>query len=458
MPAGHLGLAFGAEWRLESFRDDRDPRLDGTITYTDSVTGERSDSDVMGSSPTSDTSGHRHVISAYAEVAVPLVSPEMDVPLVRSLDLQLAGRYEDYSDVGDVLKPKVALGWQMTDWLMWRAAWSEGFRAPNLPQVFERGVERVNTRSDYVRCEADLRAGRIADFDSCSSLQQVPSSRSGSSDLKPEDVENFSAGFVLSPTSALRLSADYWRVEQKGVVGIFGDSNHIALDYVLRVRGSSNPNVIRAAPDQDDIDAFAGTGLEPVGEIIAVVDNYMNLLPRTIEGIDFGFAYRWDDTPLGDWSLGLNAARLLEFYQDPSPEAALILEAQQSGEISSGFVVAGAEDLMQRDGRPKWRGTANLTWRMNQWTTGVWASYVGDVLGSATLADGTPFMIDDWLTVNLYGQYAFEDGWLDGTTVRLGVRNVADEDPPLADESFGYMGDLHSNRGRYWHVSLRRKF
>ena len=465
LPAGGLGIAVGTEWRRESFRDDRDPRLDGTITFTNPVTGEISGSDVMGSSPTPDTSGHRHVVSAFVEFAIPLVSSEMQIPAVQSLQFQVAGRYEDYSDVGDVATPKVAFAWQLFDWVGVRAGWSEGFRAPNLPQVFERGVERVNMRTDYVRCEAqartDLRAGRVPNFAACAITQQVSNTRSGSRDLEPENNENYSAGLVFTPTFApsLTLSANYWRVEQEGVIGIFGDGNHLALDYLLRVRGSSNPQVIRRAPDQDDIDAFAGTGLEPVGDVITVIDNYVNLLPRKADGIDFAVQYRLGTAAAGNWNFNLNAARLLTFTQDPSADAQAIINAQASGEISNSFAVEVARDLVERDARPKWRGTLSVNWSMDNWGAGIFGNYVGRTLdANAALDDGTPFEIEDSITANVYGQYGFSNGWLDGTTVRLGVRNVTDEDPPLADESYGYLGELHSNRGRYWYASLRRQF
>ncbi len=75
LPGGDLGVAAGVEWRRETFYDDRDPRLDGTITFTDSVTGEFSESDVMGTSPSPDTSGTREVYSAFAEVFVPARQP-----------------------------------------------------------------------------------------------------------------------------------------------------------------------------------------------------------------------------------------------------------------------------------------------------------------------------------------------------------------------------------------------
>ena len=107
-------------------------------------------SDVMGASPTPDSSGARNTISAYLEFAVPLVSPEMDVPLMRSLDLQLAGRMEAYQGFSTVAKPKVALSWYPVRNLQLRGSWSQGFRAPNLPQLFENGIQRSNTRTDWI--------------------------------------------------------------------------------------------------------------------------------------------------------------------------------------------------------------------------------------------------------------------------------------------------------------------
>jgi hypothetical protein len=79
LPGGNVGIAAGVEWRRETFFDDRDPRLDGTITFTDSVTGVFNGSDVAGTSPSPDTNGVREVYSAFAEVFVPFVSPEMDI-------------------------------------------------------------------------------------------------------------------------------------------------------------------------------------------------------------------------------------------------------------------------------------------------------------------------------------------------------------------------------------------
>ena len=86
--------------------------------------------------------------SAYAEFQVPLVSPEeMNIPFVQAVDMQLAVRYENFDTFGGVTKPKVALSWRPFDFLLFRSAWSEGFRAPNLQQQFESGLQRSNNRT-----------------------------------------------------------------------------------------------------------------------------------------------------------------------------------------------------------------------------------------------------------------------------------------------------------------------
>ena len=55
--------------------------------------------------------------------------------------------------------------------------------------------------------------------------------------------------------------------------------------------------------------------------------------------------------------------------------------------------------------------------------------------------------------------YSFENGGiLDGTRVRFAVNNLFDKDPPLADESYGFFSELHTARGRVYHVELRKKF
>ncbi|MEL6666418.1 MAG: TonB-dependent receptor [Pseudomonadota bacterium] len=463
LPAGNLGIALGVEFRREEFKDDRDARLDGTIVFTDSVTGNVIPSDVMGSSPTPDTNGDRDVFSAFAELAVPLVSEDMNIPLVHSLDAQLAVRAEDYSDVGSVAKPKVALSWYPHPDFQVRAAYSQGFRAPNLEQINATGIRRVNGgREDWILCEATARANS-AEFTTgdCDSVS-VESVRSGGPDLQPEENDNISIGLVYQPSFVddLTFTLDWWRIEQEDVVGIFGDQNQISLDYVLRLNGSSNPNVVRAAPTADEIALYTAAGLTPAGEIVEVADQYVNLNPREFEGIDFGVNWGLDTDQLGTFDFKVNAAYLQEAFQAPSAEADLILAAVESGAADDAVDVPGSQDRVQQNGRPEWRGNASVVWRNGAWGAGLFYNYVGEVIDtSVTGPNSEIFVVDPFETISLYGQYTFEE-WLGGDTrIRIGARNLTDEEPPLADEfASGYFPSLHSNRGRYWYVDIRKEF
>ncbi len=472
--AGDVGAAFGIEARRETFKDDRDPRQDGTVMFVDAISGLTT-IDLQGNNQTLDTSGSRTIQSAFVEFQVPLVSPEMNVPLAQSIDMQLAVRHENFDTFGGVTKPKVALSWRPFDSLLIRSAWSEGFRAPNLQQQYETGLLRSNNRTDYIRCEAAVRQAAnnsqplpvfTTNCPSVSPASPVISNRQGSAALKPEESTNTTFGFVFEPDfipsewGSFTFTADWWRVEQENVIGIFGDLNHVLLDYVLRLDGGSNPAVLRAAPDADDILAFQGTGLTAVGDIIMVDDNYLNLDQRTVEGVDLGFYYNLDGTPIGDFSFRINAAYLDKFFQDVSPNGQIINAAAAAGDIPSVLSVSGEGNLVRDFGRPEWRYTSALTWRMNEWGAGWFTSYVGDVFDDFNVLSttGAPWIIEDYQTHNLYVQYEFQHETDSPTRVRLGVRNIFDETPPLADTSFGYLGDLHSAQGRFVYANVRKTF
>ena len=459
LPAGDVGVASGVEVRRETQMDDRDKRIDGTITFTDPISGAVL-SDLINSSMNPDTKGHRSVASTYIEFAVPLVSPEMSIPLVHRLDLQLAGRYEHYSDFGNTAKPKIAGAWDLIDGVRIRGSWAKGFRAPNLEQINATVVSRSNTRTDYAFCEADLRAKRITSFAGCSRSLLTTARRAGNPDLDPEESETLSYGVVLEPKfipseyGRLTFTVDYWKVKQTGLIGVFGEGNALILDYLLRQSGSSNPNVIRAAPTADDIAAFKDTGLAAAGQVLYVNDKYTNLQPQDVEGLDLGLMYRLNTDKLGDFDLNVNAAHLIKYYQSPSPGIAELLAARSAGKINAGTTINGGGNLLRQNGKTDWKVSASLTWRYKQLTVGGFTQYIGDYNDTALLdSAGSPWVVDSQITANLYGEYDFAQA---NTKLRLGVRNLTDKDPPLS--SAGYDGTVYQPYARYWYVSVKKTF
>ncbi|WP_417437928.1 TonB-dependent receptor domain-containing protein [Idiomarina sp.] len=419
--AGDIGIAAGVEYRYEAYADDRHYLLDGSTPFYDQVTGElMTNSDVLGSSFTPDSEGSRNVFSAYTELLV---------PLHETIDMQLALRYERFNDVGSVTKPKVALSWLPMDWLQLRASYSGGFRAPNLPQVVEESVSRTNSRTDPV-------------IDDRYSITEI---RGGNSKLTPEDDEIYNVGFAITPFDNFLITVDRWTIEQENVVGILNSQTHLLYDSLLRSQGSSNPAVIR----NDDL------------EVVYVNNQYDNLEVREISGTDISINYEVNSEAFGLFNFSLNAAHLRKFMQTPDPISAIVLEAQENGNpaVPIDIPVVGAGDLRQMDGNPKWRSFARLDWDLGNWGAGIRVNYVDDFYEtSVTTSDGDMMPIDSWITTDIYLDYYFNQESLDGLSLRIGARNLADKNPPIADESFGYFSDVHSNRGRYTYATLSWAF
>jgi iron complex outermembrane receptor protein len=449
---GSVGFLAGAEYRKESFSDDRDPRLDGTIVF-DSWEGETYPfvSDVVNSSPTPDNRGSRSVTSLFTEFAV---------PLHETLDLQFAGRYENFSDVGSTFVPKIAFGWTPLEWFMLRGSWSEAFRAPNLITVNESLVVRNNTRTDWT-CEYAADFGGDPDQDTLDCTTNIQRRATGSQDLKPEKSDNYSMGIVLSPLENLTMTLDFWRIKKKDTIGLFGEENHTMLDLLDRIEagtancgGVGNPAVGRNPVDDEDLPFYEAAGICPAGDLTYVDDNYQNLDTRKVEGFDWGVYYDLD-SEMGDWTFTWVGTQYTRYDQEPGGAAQALLDAQAAGTLPSNYPVAGFADLIRMDGNQETKMNARVRWSRNDWGAAVAWFYLSDFYQSSlTLEDGTQWVIPSHDYWNLSADYRF-DLWSSSTRLRFGINNVGNDRAPLADRYFGYFSDAHSDYGRSYYIDLQ---
>ncbi|MXY05092.1 MAG: TonB-dependent receptor plug domain-containing protein [Gammaproteobacteria bacterium] len=454
LPAGPLGLAAGLEYREESFKDDRDPRLDGTVAFTD-FQGDTFPfvSDVVNSSPTPDNKGSRDVVSLFAE---------LQIPVLPNLDAQAAIRYESFSDVGDTTVGKFAAGWRLHDAILVRGSWSEAFRAPNLVTVNEDIVARQNTRNDYACIyAADFGGDPDQNIVDCrNSIQRVAQ---GSEDLKAERSSNFSVGVVLEPFDALTVTFDYWSIEKEDTIGLFGEENHTTLDLLQRLRHgggncaalAANPAVIRDTEVDPEVAAiYAAAGICPAGDIIRVSDRYANLDTRTLKGFDIGVLYQVESA-WGNFRLRYNASLLDTFEQEAGGNSAVLVSAQETGELPASVPVTGFADLVQRNGNQKQKHNLTLAWRKGAFGAGLSGVKIGKIYqDSLTLNDGSRYWLDAMTTWNASFDYHWDMGERN-LRVRFGVRNFTDERAPLADRYFGYFADAHQDYGRNFYLDLR---
>ncbi|MGQ8366085.1 TonB-dependent receptor domain-containing protein [Glaciecola sp. 1036] len=456
LPAGPVGFVAGAEYREESFLDDRDPRLDGTIVFTD-YEGDTYPfvSDVVNSSPTPDSSGERDVISLFAE---------LQIPVLENLDVQAAIRYEDFSDVGNTTVGKVAFGWQPHEAFLLRGSWSEAFRAPNLITINESIVVRSNTRTDYT-CLYAAENGGDPDQDTLDCSNSTQRVAQGSQNLIPEESTNTNLGIVLAPIDDLTITVDYWSIEKENTIGLFGEENHTVLDLLLRLEAGTascdgatfNPAVSRGTAADDEAAIYLAAGICPAGAVEFIDDNYANLDTRKLAGYDIGVYYDVK-TDIGRFKFSYNGSFLDKFEQEAGGEAARLVEAAESGLIPASIPVDGFADLIGRDGNQEQRHSARVSWRYQDWGASLSGNRVGSFYQSSlTLDDGTRYVIPSMTTFNATLDYRFDVNDV-ATRVRFGVVNLTDERAPLADRYFGYFSDAHQDYGRSYYIDVRASF
>ena len=115
LPAGPVKMAVGAESLHNSIFE--------------------SVAQLQGSGPASNASVFRtwnfsrDIQSVYGEVNIPVVSADQNVPFVQSVNVDVSGRFDHYSDFGNTSNPKIAFDWRVDSDLKFRANWSTSFVA-----------------------------------------------------------------------------------------------------------------------------------------------------------------------------------------------------------------------------------------------------------------------------------------------------------------------------------------
>ena len=488
LPGGTIKAAVGGEYRSESYTDFRPPYagenpLDDPNPFLPKpIATGKADNDFIALSPNFNVDTERSMYAAYLELSVPVVAAKNKIPFVRSLELQLAGRHEKFSDFGGATKPKAGVTWYPVPWLMARASYNESFRAPNLAQLFPGTLVRsVFGISDPYRFDV---TGLTTD----GSRNRI-SFRSGNANLRPELAETKTFGVVIDVpyVKGLSVAVDWWKMEQTDAFNIFGLSRILSddrdllraataaqvtagktIDQVVLQNATSylgSPLSIRRDITAADIAAFAAYNVgrpvadqrAPVGEFLRGLDDYFNLSGRNLQGIDFAVTYRTPRTKLGRFTIKAEAAYLDQWEQQVLP-----------GDPFD-------SDLWE-DGIPRLRGNASVSWRAGGWSAGVFANYIGSFKDTSALVSSTAvraaigpqsylsedfrFIVKEWITYNFNLGYDFKKsgGWLAGTAVKVGVNNVFDEDPPLSDESRGFAVGIHNPRGRSWYAEVKRSW
>lgn len=388
-------MAAGIEYREEDVNDIPDDQFQrGLIFGTESVSA----------------SADREQYAAYVEFSIPLAD---------NLELQLAGRYDDYSDFGTTTNPKVALRWAPTDKITVRGSWAQGFRAPSLAQVGLGPSQESQFFVDTYRCEATGLDCDALDYNI---------EFAGNPDLEAEESESWNVGFIWAPSAEFGLSVDVWSITQDNKI----DEQEFGPIYNSECNNQDSTVCVRLTP----------TGGDSLGTIQKIYSTFENISSQEVSGVDVSANYNHSLDGLGLLKFNLEWA-----YQD---------KFEKDG-----------RDYTGEYGYPEHRWIFSTNWEIGEFNTNVNISYVGefedtpdiDFDGNLDFDSNASRMIDSQTLVDLQTSYRVTDS----TKVSLGVNNLFDEEPPFAigdgdADLYSYASGVHNPRGRYFYTKVSFSF
>ncbi|MDB6009304.1 MAG: TonB-dependent receptor-like protein [Gammaproteobacteria bacterium] len=417
----------------------------------------------------------RNVKSGYAELLVPVVGNENAVPLVHRLDVNISGRYDDYSDFGSTKNPKFALTWDPLRGVSLRGNFARSFTAPALTSSGARGVTAESgylTASPANGVAANLSVpntfpGAIG-LPGCTAATPVCTINSPTvtgigitgpnQALKPESGKTWSLGLDVAPPDVpgLRLSATYWNVDYTGMItspqAIFALSSPALSPLLTLYPGGATAAQIAAAAG-----GRPQTGALPQNVYFIYSYQQQNALNLKSDGIDADASYLFD-TSVGTFSADLSGSVKLKMMQ-------------QFGSGGQWFSILNTSGFNTTFPSNRLAARLDLGWRMSGVSAHVIANYEGSYYnwnGSAPyplrrdaafapIGGGQPVVA--YTTFDFHAAYNFgASGVMANTEIDLTGTNILNKAPPFFNTAIGYDTFNANPIGRLVTVGISKKW
>ncbi len=412
LAGGPIGLALGVEGRKEDYQ--LDPAL---ALQQGDLTG------FGGNFFPVDRD--RNVYALFAEVAA---------PVLRSLELNAAVRYDDYEGVGSSVNPKVGIRYQPVTQVLLRASAGTGFRAPSLLDLYAPQTTGVTPPglNDPIRCPI---TGSGLDC-----VTQFPITNGGATGLVPEESRNVTVGIVLEPTNNISLAVDYFNIKLEDVI-----RQGIPAATILSDLTRYGSLVTRGAPQ------VVG-GVTIPGPIIDIQQTSINLGRAYLAGIDVDLRAATPVGTYGQLGFSLNGTYFTK-YDTENPDGSFTSVLDTANNNTGGVVV-------------RWRHYAAATWTYGPLALTFAQQFqkkYDDLPGSFEDPTDPAFIPRKVGAYEIYHLQGVYNGFKN-LTLTLGARNIFDKDPPYTNAggqtSFqaGYDPLYADPRGRFFYGRVTYKF
>jgi iron complex outermembrane receptor protein len=415
LPAGDMGLAVGFDFHRDTTEDTK-TELGNLATYAGSVP--------------SHGEGARNVAALYAE---------LEVPVTKELNLNLAVRDDHFSDFGNTVNPKASFRYQPNSVVMFRGSANTGFRAPTLFDRYGYRLPGATTTTgaawdDPVQCPGPTPAiagtGKalpgLVSATVCN--VKLPKQTGSNNELIPETSVGGTLGMVVEPMKNLTVSVDYWRVTMDKMLANLPEQAYF-LDPVKYA------------------DLFVR---DATGKLLYIKNVTMNLGGQKAAGLDLAANYSYPTDGWGTFKVSLNGTYLTQFDNQLEKGGAWASNIGRFGLASNG-TTSSLPIITFR-----WKHTLALNWTKGDWAAQLTQNYnTGyhdqNLVAAQYFRDIKPYQV-----FNLTGTYR---GFKNFTIV-AGVTNLFDVNPPVTNHSGynGYLSSAASPIGRAFNTRLTYTF
>lgn len=266
-------------------------------------------------------SGSFDVKEVFGETVIPLAK---DAPLLRTLDLNGAVRYTDYSTSGSVVTWKIGANWEPVHGIRFRGTRSRDIRAPNILELFSAPIQQTAFLIDPTN----------------NTQPSVQTFSLGNPKLIPEKTDTVSGGVVVRPDFAPRFefSVDYYNIKIRDAIAT------LALQDVVNRCAAGNTTLCALITRTN-------------GTITAINNPYLNLQALKTAGLDIEVSYR---LPIGP---GTATARILANRVFSYSTSDGVTTIDRVGDISNA--------------QPKWTGNATIGYQLGGFLGTADISYIG---------------------------------------------------------------------------------
>jgi outer membrane receptor protein involved in Fe transport len=376
----------------------------------------------------------REVSTAFGELSIPLVGPSNAKVWAQAVNVSLAARYEDYTDAGSSLDPKVGILWRPIASLAVRASYGTSFNTARYNQT-------ITTFNALVALDlpSDTCAGGV-----CRTIFDV----GNRTEYRPESAESFSVGFDITPTAIpdLTVSLGYYNIRYEDRIGDLPTATDV-LDDISEYPAQSVANPSPAFV-QDFLDRCAASlnCLNLIGPFDPASVNYYldlrttNLATTKTDGLDLSLAYAWQ-TAGGEWHASLGGTHAFKF----------------ESRLTANAVPFDGIDRVGFPARTRVRG--GLGFATAAFSVDAAVNYVNGYLNDRVVPNE---QVESWTTADLRMKLAIDAWWPRAKADAIvSVRNVFDSAPPLVNDVIAPIGFDPSNadaRGRVVSLELVKRW